>query len=463
MTSSSVSSVAFCGVEVMGVDVQTHIGNGMPSLVIVGLIDKAVSEAKERVRVAMASLGLSMPPKRIVVNLAPANIFKEGSHFDLAIALSILGQMQIFPPEALDGFVVMGELALDGTIASSRGVLPAAIYAVENKKKIICSVRNAQECAMLQSGLEIVCPRTLLDIVNHLGGKELCQRPDFDQLPKDELVSHAHFNMSEIRGQSFAKRGMMIAASGGHNILLNGHPGTGKSMLASAFMSIVPDLNEKEVVEVSALYSLAGLLRGASFGKQRPYRSPHHSASMASIIGGGRVASLGEVTLAHRGVLFLDELPEFQRQVLDSLRQPLEEGRVTVARANYRFEYPARFQLVAAMNPCVCGYFGDPSKQCRKVPKCAMEYEGKVSGPIMDRIDLGVWIETEKIDVLFDERADVGVESSEDMKKLVDGARKIQEDRYKEDGIYNNADLSVKLIEKYCPCLLYTSDAADDM
>ena len=330
MSKKHIKTVTFFGVETKDVEIQSHIGSGVPSLILVGLADKAIAESKERIRVAINSLGFSLPPKRIVVNLAPADLKKEGSHFDLPIALSILMSMGIINEDALENIIALGELSLDGKIGNVKGILPAAMHSIDKDCKIIIPKESIVQCGMIAKNLDFIATENLVELVSILSGKNEYKKPDVSTIESNEDLLQNCPDMSSIRGQDIAKRGMIIAACGGHNVLLNGHPGTGKSMLASSFPTILPRLTSKEAVEVSMIYSLSGLLKKSSIGLNRPYRSPHHSASMASIVGGGKFSSLGEITLSHRGVLFLDELPEFQRQVLDSLRQPLESGSVTV-------------------------------------------------------------------------------------------------------------------------------------
>ncbi|RXF75675.1 YifB family Mg chelatase-like AAA ATPase [Hansschlegelia zhihuaiae] len=378
-----VSTVAFEGIEARAVDVQVQVVPGMPAFTIVGLPDKAVSEARERVRAALVATGLALPPRRITVNLAPADLPKEGSHFDLPIALGLMAAIGAVPSDALTGFTVLGELALDGTIAAVAGALPAAVAAHARGHGLICPEACGAEAAWASAELDIVAPRSLIQIANHLKGTQVLARPR----PGLPDAAPAAADLKEVRGQETAKRALEIAAAGGHNLLFCGPPGAGKSMLASRLPSLLPPLEPGELLEVAMIRSVAGELAGGRLTNRRPFRAPHHSASMAALVGGGARPRPGEVALAHNGVLFLDELPEFTPQALDALRQPLESGEAVIARANHRIAYPARFQLVAAMNPCRCGG-GEGGHACRRGPRCAAEYQSRVSGPLLDRMDI---------------------------------------------------------------------------
>ena len=380
-----IATVAFAGVEVLDIDVQVQMGSGLPAFTLVGLPDKAVAESRERVRAALTALGLALPPKRITVNLAPADLQKEGSHFDLPIALGLLTAMGVLPGEELAGYVALGELSLDARISPVAGVLPAAIHALTRERGLICPAAQGGEAAWAE-GLDILAPATLLALVNHFKGSQVLSPPR----PAAENVEAGGPDLKDIKGQESAKRALEVAAAGGHNLLMAGPPGAGKSMLAARLPGILPPLSPAEALEVSMIHSVAGSLSEGRLLRQRPFRDPHHSASLPALAGGGLRAKPGEISLAHLGVLFLDELPEFQRGALEALRQPLETGRVSVARANAHVTYPARVQLVAAMNPCRCGYLDDPGRACARAPRCAADYQAKISGPLFDRIDLHV-------------------------------------------------------------------------
>tara|TARA_Y100001947_G_scaffold158272_1_gene170878 strand:- start:286 stop:1836 length:1551 start_codon:yes stop_codon:yes gene_type:complete len=376
-----VTTFAFEGIEAKPVDVQVQISSGNPFFTIVGLPDKAVGESKERVRAAFSAIGLATPPKRITVNLAPADLPKEGSHYDLAIALAMLAAMGVIAPDALDGHAAIGELSLDGALGPTLGVLPAAMAAQAMDLRLICPEVCGPEAAWAGEGTLAV--PSLIAMINHFAGRSSLPAPVAGELAPPQAVP----DLADVKGQDGAKRVLEIAAAGGHNLLFCGPPGSGKSMLAQRLPGLLPPLSATELLEVSQIQSVAGMLERGKLSRQRPFRAPHHSASMAALVGGGIKARPGEVSLAHHGVLFLDELPEFPAQVLDSLRQPLEDGAVVISRANRHVKYPARFQLVAAMNPCRCG--GGPGDgACRRGPACARQYQSRISGPFFDRIDL---------------------------------------------------------------------------
>jgi len=380
-----VITVAFQGVEARRVDVEVQLTGGEGAIVVVGLGDKAVSESRERVRGAFAGLGLAMPGKRIVVNLAPADLPKEGSHYDLPIALAIMAAMGVIPPDSLNGWAAVGELSLDGRVMPVAGTLPAAVAANAMGLGLICPEACGPEAAWAGDA-KILAPRSLISLVNHFRGTQIMGQPQPGPMVDAEGVA----DLRDVKGQENAKRALEIAAAGGHNLLFCGPPGSGKSMLAQRLPGLLPPLSAAELLETSMVHSVAGLIAKGTLTRSRPFRAPHHSASMAALTGGGIKAKPGEVSLAHNGILFLDELPEFQAQALDSLRQPLETGEVMVARANAHIRYPARVQLVAAMNPCRCGVGGPGKGACGKAPRCQRDYQGRVSGPLLDRIDLQV-------------------------------------------------------------------------
>ncbi|KAF0231707.1 MAG: Mg chelatase subunit [Beijerinckiaceae bacterium] len=385
---SRVATVSFEGIEARPVDVQVQVASGSVAFILVGLPDKAVAESRERVRAALTASGLALPAKRIIVNLAPADMPKEGSHFDLPIALAIMAAIGAIPQDALVGYCVLGELALDGSISPVAGVLPAAIAAHGRGLGLICPAGTGPEAAWAGGEIDILAPLSLIQIANHFKGTQVLRRPE-PAIRNQEITLP---DLRDIKGQESAKRVLEIAAAGGHHLLMSGPPGAGKSMLAARLPSILPPLSPRELLEVSMVHSVAGILTDGALTDRRPFRSPHHSASMAALTGGGLHARPGEVSLAHHGVLFLDELPEFQPQALDSLRQPIETGEVNVSRANTRATYPARFQLVAAMNPCRCGHALDAGYTCKRAPneKCIAQYQAKLSGPLLDRFDLAI-------------------------------------------------------------------------
>ncbi len=383
-----VATVAFEGIEARAVDVQVQVAPGLPAFNVVGLPDKAVSEARERVRSALVASGLALPARRITVNLAPADLPKEGSHYDLPIALGLMAAIGAIPADALSGLTVLGELGLDGSIAAVSGVLPAAIGANARGEGLICPSPCGAEAAWASPEMEIIAAASLLQLANHFRGTQVLSRPQ----PKIREFADPLVDLKDIKGQESAKRALEVAAAGGHNLLMVGPPGAGKSMLAARLPGILPPLTPAELLEVSMIASVAGEIRDGALTNRRPFRAPHHSASMPALVGGGLRARPGEVSLAHHGVLFLDELPEFQPHTLNSLRQPIEIGEVAIARANHRVTYPARFMLVAAMNPCRCGHAGEPGFVCRRGPstRCAADYQMRLSGPLLDRIDLHI-------------------------------------------------------------------------
>lgn len=378
------STVSFLGIETLAIDVQVQMTAGMPSFTVVGLPDKAVAESRERVRGALSALGMTLPPKRITVNLSPADQQKEGSHFDLPIALGLLAAMEVLPESRVAAHLSLGELALDGALAPVAGVLPAAMAAAARSQGLICPAAQGPEAAWAGEELPIVAAPDLMALIGHLKGEQILETPRAKAAP----LGTAGPDLLDIKGQGTAKRALEVAAAGGHNLLFIGPPGAGKSMLARRLPGILPPMSAGEALEVSMIHSVAGMIGDEGLPQSRPFRDPHHSASVPALIGGGQRARPGEISLAHNGVLFLDELPEMPRQVLESLRQPLESGTAVIARANAHVSYPARVQLIAAMNPCRCGYLDDPAQACSRAPRCAGDYQARISGPLFDRIDI---------------------------------------------------------------------------
>ena len=419
---ATVQTVAYIGLDAVAVEVQCQIAPGMPAFVVVGLPDKAVGESRERVRAALTSIGLALPPKRITVNLSPADLPKEGSHFDLPIAMALLGAMGIIDRETLAAYVVVGELGLDGRLAATPGVLLAALHAGASGRGLICAAAQGSEAAWAGE-VEVVAAPDLTALLNHLNRSGHLPPPQ----PAAVAEPRRAVDLAQVRGQETARRALEIAAAGGHNLLMIGPPGAGKSLLAACLPGILPELTPAEALEVSMIASVAGTLTDGQMQRERPFRAPHHSASMAALVGGGLRVRPGEVSLAHLGVLFLDELPEFQRAVLDSLRQPIESGTVSVARANAHVSYPARVQLVAAMNPCRCGHLGDAARACSRAPRCAADYQARVSGPLLDRIDLHVEVQPVSAADLI---AAPPAEGSAAVAARVGSARAIQSRRY---------------------------------
>ena len=378
-------TVAFEGVEARLVEVQCALSPGMPAFHLVGLPDKAVSEAKERVRAAMNALSIALPSKRITVNLSPADLPKEGSHFDLPIALALMAALEIIPKDEVEGTIALGELALDGRLIPVIGALPAAMCAAEEDKVLLCPKACGAEAAWV-GATQVLGAASLHEVLRHYTNQTALSPAEAGEV----MPQTGGRDLRDVKGQERAKRALEIAAAGRHHFLMVGTPGSGKSMLAARLSSILPPLSAVEALETSMIHSLAGLLTEGGISRARPFREPHHTASMAAIVGGGKGAKPGEISLAHNGVLFMDEFPEFPRAVLETLRQPIETGDVVVARANAHIRYPARFLLVAAANPCKCGYMTDPARACARVPVCGEEYLGRISGPMMDRFDLRV-------------------------------------------------------------------------
>ena len=439
-------TVAFEGIEGRLVDVQCALSPGMPHFLIVGLPDKAVSEARERVRAALSALSISLPSRRITVNLSPADLPKEGSHFDLPIALALLAAIDILPKDAVEGLVSLGELSLDGELVPVTGALPAALAAAEAERGLICPAASGPEAAWVGE-TAVVAPKGLGETIQHITGARV-----LDVSTPGEVTRAAHGpDLIEVKGQERAKRALEIAAAGRHHLLMVGSPGSGKSMLAARLPGILPPLSPEEALETSMVHSLAGLIDDGGISRVRPFRAPHHTASMAAIVGGGKGAKPGEISLAHNGVLFMDEFPEYSRNVLETLRQPIETGDVTVARANAHVRYPCRFLLIAAANPCKCGYLSDAARACARVPACGADYMGRISGPLMDRFDLRVEVPPV---ALQDLDLPAAGDPSSDVAERVADARDRQHARYKSlQDVTVNADASGALLEEVAnPC-----------
>lgn len=457
---SHIKTAAIVGIEGYKIDVEVDTASSLPGITIVGLPDTAISEAKERIRAAIKNCGYSFPAKKVVINLAPADIKKEGSGFDLPMAIGILGCEGVVDMSKIKDTAFLGELSLDGSLRALNGVLPIAFaLKEEGVKKIFLPKDNALEAALVD-GVEVYPAEHLSDVVNMFAPEQTNQNElkpfviNVQDYLNDSVSKDFSFDFKDVKGQEKAKRALEIAAAGGHNILMSGPPGSGKTLLAKCFSSILPPLELSEALELTKIYSISGLLnRDEPLMSLRPFRSPHHSASAAGVIGGGTNPKPGEITLAHNGVLFLDEVVEFPRQVLEVLRQPLEDGKVTISRAQMSVQYPADFILLAAMNPCPCGFLGDAHKQCVCTQHQAQRYFSRLSGPLLDRIDLQIEVSRLSENELLDKEAPK--ESSMDIRKRVVGARVAQTKRFTQENIMNNSQMTPKLIKKYC---ILTSD-----
>lgn len=447
---NKVTTATVIGLDAYNVSVETDVLNGIPSFSIVGLPDTAINEARDRVRSAIKNSGFTFPAKKVVINLAPADLKKEGSNFDLPIAVGLLVEEEVLAEEKLKDFAFIGELSLDGSLRGVTGVLPLILGLKEHGiKNVFVPKINASEAA-LAGDINVFGVNCLCDVVNHFADSKITPTIiDIQNYLEEGAKQDYIYDFKDVKGQQKAKKALEIAAGGGHNMLMIGSPGSGKTLMAKCFASILPPLELQEALELTKIYSISGLLSpDEPLMTKRPFRAVHHTASANGIIGGGTVPKPGEITLAHRGVLFLDEMVEFPRNVLEVLRQPLEDGEIVISRAKHSIKYPAKFMLLGAMNPCPCGYLGDKQKQCTCSEFQISRYQSRLSGPLLDRIDLQVEVPRLTSDELLN--IEPATESSADIRKRVIKARKIQAERYKNDGILTNSELTSKLIKKYC-------------
>ena len=447
---NKVTTATVIGLNAYKVSVETDVLNGLPSFSIVGLPDTAITEARDRVRSAIKNSGYTFPAKKVVINLAPADLKKEGSNFDLPIAIGLLIEEEVLSEDLIKDYAFVGELSLDGTLRSVTGVLPIILGLKDlGIKNVIVPKANAFEAA-LAGTINIYGANSLNEVVAHFTDEKIAKTEiDINKYLAETSNQEYIYDFKDVKGQQKAKKALEIAAAGGHNMLMIGSPGSGKTLMAKCFASILPPLELQEALELTKIYSISGLLSPDNpLMTMRPYRAVHHTASANGIIGGGTNPKPGEITLAHRGVLFLDEMVEFPRNVLEVLRQPLEDGEIVISRAKHSIKYPAKFMLLGAMNPCPCGYLGDKEKQCTCSEFQISRYQSRLSGPLLDRIDLQVEVPRLTAEELINTKSDA--ESSADIRKRVVNARKIQSERYKNDGILTNSELTSKLLKKYC-------------